>query len=321
VTRPNLRKTSVYLQQLNRPFAQPFIYHLRQLGELAGTLAVVLGLNGCATPKAPVQPAHKEVIHAVTASNQLIRFNAAQPDGVVSAKPIVGLQPGETLVGIDYRVAKGMLYGIGSTSRLYLIDTATAVASQVGNGVFPVVLSGTEIGVDFNPTVDRIRVVSNLGLNMRLHPDTAAVVDSDPVRDGVQTDGPLAYAVGDPNYGKVPALVGAAYTYNKNNEKITTNFAIDGKYGVLVTQGSREGVTPAVSPNTGQLMSVGPLGIGSFEQASFDIADLSGTAFAIVTKAGEKRSGLYQVNLATGKAELIGRVGMDATIVGMAIQP
>ncbi|MES2830455.1 MAG: DUF4394 domain-containing protein [Pseudomonadota bacterium] len=271
--------------------------------------------------KMPDAVAHKEVIHAVTASNQLIRFNAAQPDIIISAKPILGLQAGEKLVGIDYRIAKGMLYGIGSTGRLYQIDPAMATARLVGSGPFPVALSGTEIGIDFNPTVDRIRVVSNLGLNMRLHPDTGAVIDSDPVLNGIQTDGPLAYTMGDVNHGKVPSLVAAAYTYNKTNEKLTTNFAIDGKYGALVTQGSREGVVPAVSPNTGQLQSVGPLGIDRFEQASFDIADVSGTAFIAATTVGKKRSEFYQINLATGKAALIGRIGVDDVIVGMAIEP
>ncbi len=294
----------------------------RRYSQSAACVAMLLAMGGCATSKAPEPTvSFKEMIQAVTASNKLIQFRAAQPSNIISAKLITGLQAGETLVGIDYRIAKGMLYGVGSTSRLYVIDTATAAARQIGTGPFSVALSGTEIGVDFNPTVDRIRVVSSQGLNMRLHPDTAAVVDTDPAVAGAQTDGPLAYASGDVNFGKVPSIVAAAYTYNKTNEKLTTNFAIDGKYGVLVTQGTREGVTPMVSPNTGQLNSVGAMGIGSVEQISFDIADLSGNAFVTATKVGSKRSDFYSVNLTTGKATLVGGLGLDETIVGLAIEP
>ena len=47
----------------------------------------------------------------------------------------------------------------------------------------------TEWGFDFNPTVDRIRVVNDAGFNLRLHPDTGVIVDSDPNQPGVQLDG------------------------------------------------------------------------------------------------------------------------------------
>lgn len=283
-------------------------------------LASILTITGCATTEVD-GPARKEIAFAMTSSNQLISFNAGQPRRLLSKKPVTGLQPNETVVGIDYRVAKGQLYAVGSSSRLYIIDTAAGSAKQVGSGTFAVALSGTEFGVDFNPVADRIRVVSNRGQNMRLHPETGVVVDSDPAKEGTQTDGSLEYVSGDLNFGKVPGLVAAGYTYNKTNEKLTTNYAIDGRYGTLVTQGTQENVTPAISPNTGRLFTVGSLGIGSFERASFDIADLSGDAFLAVSSAGEASSRLYQVDLKSGKATRIGTIGAGEVIVGMAIEP
>jgi hypothetical protein len=38
---------------------------------------------------------------------------------------------------------------------------AIAVATQVGSGTFLVPLQGSSFGFDFNPTVDRIRIVSD----------------------------------------------------------------------------------------------------------------------------------------------------------------
>ena len=58
---------------------------------------------------------------------------------------------------------------------------------------FAPLLDGTEFGVDFNPQVDRLRVVSNSGQNLRLHPDTGAVAAVDkPWRSRVRTPTPPA---------------------------------------------------------------------------------------------------------------------------------
>ena len=119
----------------------------------------------------------------------------------------------------------------------------------------------------------------------------------------------------------MPSVVAAGYTYNKQDEKLTTNFAIDPANDTLVTQGSREGRTPVVSPNTGQLYTVGALGMGAVEKVSFDIADVSGAAFVAATKPGAKSSSWYEVNLDTGKATRIGTIGTSEHVVGMAIEP
>ena len=204
-------------------------------------VAACMATLGCASMQEAEGPPRKEFFHAVTESHQLIKFNAGQPQKILDRKPISGLPPGEKILGIDYRVARGVLYALGGSGRLYTLNTATGVAMPVGNAAFAVKLEGSEFGFDFNPTVDRIRVAGNSGQNLRLHPDTGAVVDADDKAPGVQTDGALTFAAGDANAGKTPRIAAAAYTYNKVNDKITTNFAIDAALGLLVTQGTREG--------------------------------------------------------------------------------
>jgi hypothetical protein len=294
----------------------------------AALACVAMLAAGCASvssdPVEPVNPPRKEIFYAVTASNQLIAFNAGQPQKILSKKPLSGLQSGEEILGVDYRVAKGVLFALGRTAdegRLYTIDTGSGKATQVGSGTLAVRPQGDEFGFDFNPTVDRIRVVSNTGQNMRLHPDTGSVVDSNPNEPGVQTDGKLAYAAGDVNVGKPPAVVAAGYTYNKVNDKITTNYAIDAATESLVTQGTKEGVTPAVSPNTGQLFTVGKLGTGAFARAAFDIADTTGAAFIALTQTNGKSSRFYLVNLDTGAATFMGTIGGGEPIRGMSFEP
>jgi hypothetical protein len=64
-------------------------------------------------------------LYGVTTTNQLVRFDSATPGTVVAVGAITGIQGGETILGIDFRPATGQLYALGSTSRLYTIDTAT----------------------------------------------------------------------------------------------------------------------------------------------------------------------------------------------------
>lgn len=299
---------------------------------LAGSMALA-GLSGCAswTPSWPKLPsfgggaagdgtARKEFIQAITTGNVLIRFNAGQPAKLLASQPLKGLQAGETLLGIDYRIAKGQLYGLGSSGRLYRINTDTAMATAVG-APLPFGLTGSEFGVDFNPTVDRLRVVSNSGMNFRIHPDTGALVDARPDLDGTQLDGVPVFAAGDNNAGVPPALMAAGYTYNKQDEKITTNYAIDGSTRSLVTQGTLEGAAPMVSPNTGRLYTVGPLSVPAFSRVSFDISDLNNAAYAAFSNADDGGTRFMEINLQTGAAKEIGRVVAGMTLRGIAIEP
>jgi hypothetical protein len=283
-------------------------------------LAAAWLVSACAlSPGEPLGPPARETIHAVTASNRLLSFNAGQPQKILSNRPLSGLRSGDRLVGIDYRVAKGQLFGLGASGQLYRIDPASAVVTPVGS---PAALpAGREFGVDFNPTVDRIRVVGDAGFNLRLHPDTGAVVDADAGQPGVQFDGRLAYDAADRMAGHAPRIVAAGYTYNKDNEKITTNYALDGAAGTLVHQGTKEGVTPPVSPNTGRLSTVGMLGTGPFERASFDISDVSNTAYAGISASEGRPTRWYRIELASGAATFIGTVGGGEPIIGSAIEP
>ena len=290
---------------------------------LAVAAAVLATTTGCQMlPEREVEgPPRKERIFAVTESNKLIVFNAGQPRKATTVGSITGMQGAEKLNGIDFRVARGILYGLGSSGRLYTIDTRTAQAKAVGNGE-PLAfnLQGNEYAFDFNPTVDRIRIASDAGQSMRAHPDTGAAVDGNPSLDGIQMDGPLQYAANQPAADpRKPRIVAAAYTYNKQNEKVTTNYAIDAQHGTLVTQGTKEGVTPAVSPNTGQLFRVGSLGVSSFTKAHFDIADVTGAAFVAIEYGNASR--LYLVDLDSGAARLIGTIGGGEKVRGISVEP
>lgn len=285
----------------------------------AATIALALAaLAGCATAPPP-EP--RETVVAITAAHELITFNVSDPERILERRSVTGLPAGERVVGIDFRVARGVLYALSQAGRLYTLDIPTGALSPVGPAPAALTLRGTVFGFDFNPAADRIRVVSNTGQNLRLHPDTGALVDGDPATEGVQPDPALRYAWSDVNAGRTPDIAGAAYTYNAQDSKLTTNYAIDRALGALVMQGSREGTTPVVSPNTGQLRTIGPLGLGPLTDASFDISDVSNTALLAVRTRADNQTRLHQVNLATGATRPLGRVGEGAPLLGMAIEP
>jgi hypothetical protein len=287
----------------------------RTWGQKLGSSVVVLGLVGllgaCSTLE-PQGPPRKESLHVLTQDLQLLTVNAGQPARVLQRVTLTGLPAGERLIGLDYRISKGVLFTLSRSGRLYTINTDSGAVTPVGTAPIATPLEGTVFGVDFNPAADRVRVVSNTGQSLRLHPDTGAIAAVDPA---------VAYEPGDAQAGQKPALMAAAYTYNKKDEKITTNYAIDGRSGTLVRQGSVEGVQPVVSPNTGRLFTVGALGTGALQDAAFDIADVSGAAFAALQTTAQSPYRLYLLNLESGKAEPLGTVAGGTALVGIAVIP
>lgn len=319
----NLRMTSSTLRPLLRPLACALVLssltacsYMPQWASLKAFKhrGDAPGAEALAVPKE-----RPEVLLALTEDHTLVTLNAGQPGQLLGQVPLKGLLPGEKILGMDFRVARGQLFALSSTGRLLRIEPTTGQATPVGSGV--ALPPSTSWGVDFNPTVDRIRVVNDEGANLRLHPDTGTQVDGDAKTEGLQTDGRLSYAPSDLLQGRAPRVTAAAYTYNKDNDKLTTNYAIDAAAGYLVVQGSVEGATPVVSPNTGLLQSVGPLLIERFDQASFDISDVNNAAYLVTSRQGSVESRLYEVDLGSGVARLIGSIGAGQQIRALAIVP
>ena len=287
---------------------------------VAAATVVAAALAGCATAPAPETSPRVRVV-AVTASHELIAFQSGQPERILERRPVTGLPAGERLVGIDFRVARGVLYALSQAGRLFTLDISSGALRPVGPAPAALGLRGTAFGFDFNPAADRIRVVSNTGQNLRLHPATGAAVDGDPAAEGVQPDPDLRYAHSDTHAGRAPDIAGAAYTYNTQDSQVTTNYAIDRALGMLVVQGSREGTTPVVSPNTGQLRTVGPLGLPPLLDVAFDISDVGNTALMAVRIAADGPTRLHLVDLRTGATRPLGTAGEGAPLLGMAIEP
>jgi hypothetical protein len=249
-------------------------------------------------------PVSAELIYGIAAvgnSTALLSWDSAAPGSVLSGSFVSGLQSNETIVGIDFRPATGQLYALGTSSRLYTLNTANGAASVVA-GAFAPALNGFNFGFDFNPTIDRLRVVAETNKNTVLNPITGAVQLS-------ATD--LFFGPADPNFGVDPNVVNSAYTNNFVGAGSTQLYGIDTALDILVTQAN----------NAGTLGTVGPLGFNATGVGGFDISGTTGVAYAALLPSGSSQSNLYAINLLTGSATNLGQIdgGVIITAISVAV--
>ena len=205
----------------------------------------------------------------------------------------------ENLLAIDYRPANGMLYGITST-KVYTIDENTGSAKEVSTLSFnnqPITLNiGLESGVDFNPVVDRLRVVGSNDQNFRINVDTGAVL----------VDSNLNYAVGDRNAGKNPSITAVAYTNSfaggPDPTRTTVLYGIDYDRNVLTIQNP---------PNAGTLQTVGSLRVKFDRLAGFNISE-ENQALAV------SNSTIYEIDLSGGRVMKLASLP-KAQYIGLAV--
>jgi len=280
------------------------------LGLLAGLLAVLAAGASAQSTQGIPPTAPPERVYALTQSDNLLLFNGNAPRETTRI-PITGLERRESLVGIDFRPANSLLYGVSNRNNIYTINETTGAAVLVSTLSVP--LEGSSFGVDFNPVPDRLRIVSDTDQNLRVNVD-----------DGLTTvDGDLAYASGDENAGTNPNVTAAAYTNSTPPSPRTvdpnvpstgtTLYDIDSGLDILAIQNP---------PNDGTLNTVGDLGENVKSITGFDIVTtgITNRAFAALQPRGNASSAFYSVNLDTGQVTRIDRIdGKRTDVEGLAI--
>lgn len=245
-------------------------------------LAMAVGLSVASLASS----ASAELIYGLTTDNNLFTFDSAAPGTILSGSYISGLQTNESIVGIDTRpnpaVSAGVIFGVGSTGRVYTLNPLTGAATLVG-GPFTPALNGTSFDIDFNPTVDRFRIVSDADQNLRVDPNTGLVTN---------VDGTIAYAGGSPN----PNIAGIAYTNNVAGATSTVLYAIDAGNDQLNTMNANLGTLTAVTSLKDSLNAP----VDASGLLGFDISGTTGTAYVAIQQGGNGYSQFSALNLTTG---------------------
>ncbi len=277
-------------------------------------LVAIAALGYSANGKAQSIFAHgfeSVTLHAYDFGNKrLISFRADTPGTLITDVALVGLTAGENLTGIDFRPVNGLLYGLGSTgtvARAVNIATLSGAVAPVSAATFAAP-GGFFFGLDFNPAVDRIRYTNELDVSLRVNPDDGTLV---------ATDTSLFYLAGDLNVGVNPSVVHVAYATEAG--MTATLYGLDSNIDALVRIG---GVAGSPSANSGELTTIGALGVSFAGVGGFDIQKNATIGYAALRVAGF--SNLYAINLSTGAATALGTIGPAAsalTIDGLAIAP
>ena len=239
----------------------------------------------------PALPANATAL-GLRGGSAIVRFPAASPSGPISVTTLTGLAAGDSLVGIDYRPANGQLYGVSGSGHLYTIDPVSGAAVQ--GATLSVLPTGSRFAFDFNPAADRLRLVGDTGQNLRINVDTGATT----VDGSINPAGPQVTAVG--------------YTNSVAGSTSTTLFDIDSVSGSLFVQNP---------PNNGTLQIVGPLGVVPTGDSGLDIYSANGNNAAFATLQVGGVSGFYSIDLTSGAASLVGAIGGNPILTGLAISP
>ncbi len=264
-----------------------------QTGAAAPAATVIGGIGGSELVRsiALLQPAAPIVV-ALTSSNGLAGFSPRTPNTLSPVVAISGLAAGETMLGIDVRPQDGLLWGLSSFGRLYILDATTGVAT------FKVAISTALDGsprasVDFNPAANRLRVITSAGQSLRI-----AVVDIPASGSTAAVAAGTAIVDGAVNRagGATSAVIAAAYNNNfapvTGSTAATTLFDLDASADVLAQQNP---------PNAGTLVTVGALGLDVDTHAGFDIAGGENGLVLGAVRAGNAGPFLLRsINLATG---------------------
>ncbi|TDN39804.1 DUF4394 domain-containing protein [Hymenobacter sp. UV11] len=271
------------------------------------------------------RPAAAQLVYGLEAyadNPKLVSFSATSSSIIRSRMPITGLATNQECVGLDFRPATGELFALGydfsnQTGQMYTLNLTTAVATPRGSRALALPLgshqvwiqtqSYTEIGFDFDPVADRIRVTSGI---------TQANLTLDPVSGSISAvDAPLAYALGDVNAGSAPNIATVAYA---NSRGSTTAYVLDEAQNRLAT------LQPAAS---GQLHTIAQTNRSireffyKYSMADLDIYTASATSPGVgyFSVSGLDPADFYSrfgtIDLATGQITLLdGRIGHDPTL-------
>jgi hypothetical protein len=292
-------------------------------------LLLALGLVAC--PQPITAPGTQ--VYLLTEAGQLVTVMSNNPAQATSTVSIAGLNAGDTLLTLDVRPQNSSVYGLarGATGsvQLYAISPISGVATPVGSsgslvdGVGnAVLLPATAVDMDFNPSADRLRVVTSTGLNFRINPNTGALVDGDlggaaGSVAGINPDGAIN--------GGVTGVSATAYTNNQPNTNVTTQYTLDPLTAQLFIQNPPNSGTQTAALGlklSGATPSIGAAVAGfdipkGVDASASNTSVPSGEGFAALTVGGTQ--GLYRVSLSDGALTSLGAFGGIGAVRSLAV--
>lgn len=212
---------------------------------------------------------------------------------------IMSFDLGTSFDAITWRPVTGELLGYAN-GQIRTIDPATGKTTDLGATFMEdaTTADNASVGFDFNNKIDAVRIVSSAGDNLVYFPQGFG--NGDEKAGSVRRFTCLAYAAGDVNEGKTPAVFANAYTnaINGKTAEGTAQYALDAETDALVTLANNEGTLGTVGMISVSGEAADISGLGGFDIVSE--AEGKDEAYAIMQMEGADTAGLYSVDLATG---------------------
>lgn len=264
--------------------------------QITATVTDAGGTAHAATASATFEPLQFSAFAVVGDAQdpELLTFNVSTGEEL-DRVPIAGLEAGERPVAADIRPATDGLYVLGADGGLYTVETsgpAAGTASKVNDepiGSFDRPEGVEGVGLDVDPVRDVIRVVDNLGRNLRVDPTDGTLV-ADPA---------LSFApdTAEGQAGLVPDVTGIAYGPPRQPDGDAALYGIDRDLDALLRH---------VPQDSGTVEVVGELGVNPSFANGFDIVSVGGvTDVAFGTLSVGESAQVYLVDLETGEATLV----------------
>ena len=265
------------------------------------------GFSGDGVTCAPVGTLAFSTARYDGSEGAMVTVNVVRTGGSAGAVQIdYATSNGAAVSGTDYLPSTGTLsFANGVTTQSFMV-TLTDDAVEEGPKALNLALSNPGGGATLG-------TLSTASLTIR---DNDAVLlgltqSQNLVRFSSITDGALAFAAADVNFGVNPNVVGAGYTNNFAGATTTTLYTLDSTLDILAIQNL---------PNAGTLNTVGALGFDTTDRVGFDISAVN-TALASLQVVGATDSKLVHVDLTTGSVFDVGAIVAGSPLVGLTIVP
>ncbi|MEC7259110.1 MAG: DUF4394 domain-containing protein [Pseudomonadota bacterium] len=228
-----------------------------------------------------------------------------------------------TIDAIAYRPVTGELYGLSkgkNGDKIVVIDTMSGTTTDTGATFNNASIGdGAKVGFDFNNAIDAARGVSTADDNVVFFPSDFQSANANTVQrftdlfyrtaatdaDGDGTPDGIA----DANAGVNPTIFANAYTNAIAGAKASTTFqyALDSGTNSLVSLANNAGILDTIAKITFNGKEIDFTSVGGFDIISK--AEGDNTAIALLNSKG-KKSKLFEIDLTTGFATLVGNTGM-----------
>lgn len=298
-------------------------HSLLRYSVLALAASAVMACNDSNNPPLVAPPAPPVVTpdtYVLTSGNKLVGFAASAPANTLAVN--IAVPASETLLGGDFRPADSSYYIVtrvtaDNSVKVYPFNISTGVlgtaipllSNGMGGGVAslaagtPITLTGSKVGVDFNPLANALRIVDNTGVNLRTG------LGASPAGSGnTFVDAPNAAGINESAYTNSFGSTCQTDLYHLTNTQLLLAAVPNGVSG-----------NPAAG---GRL--VGSLGVTADANSGFDIrSTASGNVMTAALNVGGVY-GLYTINPMTGAATsqgAIGGLGSDTVLGLIANQP